>query len=49
MPLLQESINSPAIVRHCMSVIQGVTKKLNPEQSTVITADQPVYTLGKQI
>ena len=49
MPLLQESINSPAIVRHCMSVIQGVTKKLNPEQSTVITADQPLYTLGKQI
>ena len=48
-PLFQESINSPAMVRHCMSVIQGVTKKLNPEQSTVITAGQPVYTLGKQI
>ena len=49
MPLLQESINSPTMVRHCMSVIQGVTKKLNPEQSTMITADQLVYTLGKQI
>ena len=46
MPLLRESMNLPAMVRHCM---QGVTKKLNPEQSTVITADQPVYTLGKQI
>ena len=49
MLFLQGSINSPAMVRHCMSVIQGVTKRLNPEQSTVITADQPVYTLGKQI
>ena len=50
MPLLQESVNSAAMVRHCMDLIIELTKKLNPVQiSSVITGDQPVYALGKQV
>ena len=47
LPLLNESINSPATVKHCMTVIQKVVKKVNPGQITIITADQSVYALLK--
>ena len=32
-----------------MKMIMELTEKLNPSQATIITADQPVYTLGKQV
>eukprot|EP00794_Sanderia_malayensis_P004251 gene4251-4816_t len=48
MPLLKESINSPAMVSHCLNVICHLTSKLNPRQIPVVTADQPVYALAKQ-
>ena len=49
LPLINECINSPAMVKHCMTVIQKVTHKVNPGQIRRITVDQPVYTLLKQI
>ena len=49
LPLLQDSVNSPAMVRHCMLVIKDLKFALNPEQDPVITGDQPVYALGKQV
>ena len=49
LPLLEESVNSPAMVRHCVKIMKLLVSKLNPGQFTVITGDQPVYTLGKQI
>ena len=49
MPLLNESINSPCMVAHCYKVISKVVKELNPEQPPVITADQPVYAVTKQV
>ena len=49
LPLLEESINSPAMVRHSVEVLTRITRHVNENQITVITADQPVYTLGKQI
>ena len=49
LPLLQDSINSPAMVKHCMTVIKDLISSLNSNQDPVITADQPVYALGKQI
>ena len=49
MPLLDESINSPAMVTHCFSVISKVVKELNPQQPPAITADQPVYAIAKQV
>ena len=49
LPLLDESINSTAMVRHCIEVVQKITYTLNPGQKVIITGDQPVYALGKQV
>ena len=42
LPLLPESINSTAIVRHCITVICKIIEHFNPGQSPVITGDQLV-------
>ena len=49
LPLLLESVNSPSVVRHCMGIIKTLVANLNPGQSTIITGDQPVYAIGKQV
>ena len=49
LPLFEESLNSPAMVRHCAKIVKRITNKANPNQVTVITADQPVYALGEQV
>lgn len=49
LPFHQESVNTSAMVRHCMDLIQQLTEELNPGQNLVITADQPVYALVKQV
>ena len=48
LPLINESINSPAMVAHCMRVMRKLIQHLNPTQILVITGDQRVYTLMKQ-
>ena len=37
------------MVAHCMRVIRKLIKHLNPTQIPVITGDQPVYALMKQV
>ena len=37
------------MVKHCMEVVQRTIQDINPSQVPVITADQPVYALLKQI
>ena len=49
LPLINESINSPTMVKHCMVVVQRTIQDINHSQVPVITADQPVYALLKQI
>eukprot|EP00112_Aurelia_sp_Birch-Aquarium-sp1_P023888 Seg731.3 transcript_id=Seg731.3/GoldUCD/mRNA.D3Y31 product="hypothetical protein" protein_id=Seg731.3/GoldUCD/D3Y31 len=49
LPLLKDSVNSTSMVRHTMDIIKQILLLINPKQAAVITADQPVYTLGKQI
>ena len=49
LPLINESINFPAMIKHCMTVKQKVVYKVNPGQIPIITADEPVYALLKQI
>ena len=49
LPLINESINSPVMAKHCMTVIQKVIHKVNPGQIRIITAEQPVYVLLKQM
>ena len=47
--LIKESTNSPAIVYHCLYLISKLTLKLNPNQIPIVTADQPVYVIAKQL
>ena len=49
LPLLKESVYSTAMVRHTMGIVGKIAQHLNPGQVPIMTADQPVYALGKQI
>ena len=50
LPILLESANSPAVVRHCIEIIKQLTQRLNESQKQIIiTRDQPVYALGKKV
>ena len=49
LPLFYDQANSVAMIRHSMDVIKAAVNTLNPGQIPVITVDQPLYTLAKQI
>lgn len=49
LPLLKDDINSPAVVMHAMDIVIAATRKLNPTQTPVNTADEPVYAIAKQL
>ena len=49
LPLFLESVHSVAMIKHSMTVVQAATQHLNPGQVPIITADQPLYAIAKQI
>ena len=49
LPLLRESVASTAVVRHTMKIVNLVLEEVNSGQVSVITGDQPVYAIGKQV
>ncbi len=49
LPLFSEQANSVAMIRHSMNMVKRAVEILNPGQVPVITCDQPLYTLAKQI
>ena len=49
MPLLRDEVHSVATVRHSMDKVRDAIAYLNPDQVPVITADQPIYALAKQV
>jgi len=49
LPLFRHAANSTAMMRHCLTVVDAVVKKLSPSQIRVVTADQSLYALMKQI
>ncbi len=49
LPLINESINSKAVVRHCLKIIIKTVHDLNPGQIAIVTADQPVFAPAKQV
>ena len=49
LPLLQDEIATHGMIRHTMDIICQVYKRLKLDQPLVITADQPVYAIGKQV
>ena len=49
LPLLRDQAHSVATIKHAMDKIKEAVIFLNPGQTPVITADQPLYSLAKQI
>ena len=49
LPLINEYIQSPSMVRHTFDIIKSACSKLNPNQPIVVTGDQPVYAVAKQV
>ena len=49
LPLLRDEVHSPGMVRHLMDLIMDITSKVNNGQAAVITADQPVYAIAKNL
>jgi hypothetical protein len=49
LPLFQEHAHSVATIKHSMEKVRDVVKFLNPDQTPIITADQPLVVLSKQI
>ena len=49
LPLLRDQAHSVATIRHVMQKVQDAVAFLNPGHAPVITADQPIYALAKQV
>ena len=49
LPLFRHAANTPAMMRHSLIVIRDVFEKLNPSQTPILTVDQPLYALVKQL
>lgn len=49
LPLLRDQAHSVATVKHVMEKVQDIVAYLNPGQVPIITADQPIYALAKQV
>ena len=49
LPLLREQANSVATVRHVMDKVKETLAYLNSDQIPVITADQPIFAVLKQV
>ena len=49
LPLFLDNAHSVAMIRHSMDVIKAAIQHLNSGQTPVLTADQPLYALAKEI
>lgn len=49
LPLLRDQAHSVATIKHAMGKIQEAVRFLNPGQTPVMAADQPLFALSKQI
>ena len=49
LPLFLESAHAVAMIRHSMDVVKKAVEHLNPGQTPVVTFDEPLFALAKQI
>ena len=49
LPLFLDSAHSIAMIKHSMTIVQAAVQHVNPSQIPVLTADQPLFALAKQI
>ena len=48
-PLFQEEADTPAMIKHGMTVVKEATEFLNPGQIPIMAVDQPLFALAKYI
>ena len=49
LPLFLDSAHAVAMIRHSMDVVKNAVEHVNPGQTPVVTLDQPLFALAKQI
>jgi hypothetical protein len=49
LPLFREVAHSPSTIHHSMKLIQKQVQYLNPGQVPVMTVDQPLFAIAKEI
>ena len=49
LPLFPDKSTDPSIIKHAMLIVKKSTAFLNPGQTPVIGADQPIYAIAKQL
>ena len=49
LPLFQEKAQTTCMISHAMQMVSDAIKHVNPTQTTVIAADQPLFALIKQV
>ena len=49
LPLFLDSAHSVAMIKHSMTIVKAAVQHLNPGQVPVLTADQPLFALAKEI
>ena len=49
LPLLRDQAHDVATIKHALDKIKEAVTFLNPTQSPVVTVDQPLFALAKQI
>ena len=49
LPLFLDSAHTVAMIRHSMDVVKNAVEHVNPGQTPVVTLDQPLFALAKQI
>ena len=49
LPFFREKSNSVAMISHIMNNNAAITQHLNPGQTPILTLDQPLYAIAKQI
>ena len=47
--MFQESAHRVAMIRHSIDIVNNAVQHLNPEKTPVVTFDQPLFALAKQI
>ena len=49
LPLFRDAAHSPAMLCHALTIIQKAVRSVNSAQIPVVTLDQPLYAIAKQI
>ena len=49
LPLFHENAHTGAMIIHSMKMVKAAVDHVNPGQVPIITMDQPLFALGKQL